>query len=170
MVDSIVLSGADIIVFPEDGVYGFGFSWEGITPYLEYIPDPSEIKWNACAEPDRYPNTELAELIPRKDIYLEVMNVMELMLRISKLLRHIDGVYTVFQSEVQSDQKVWIHTQRNFQTFCWTCCALLALKSRIFCKDKSARRAIAVRHTLADRLPKHKGIPLSEDRGMTSEG
>ncbi|XP_033730926.1 pantetheinase-like [Pecten maximus] len=73
--------GADIIVFPEDGVYGMGFSWEGITSYMEYIPDPGEVTWDACADPFRYPNTEvqhfLSCLAKNNTIYL-VANIGDL--------------------------------------------------------------------------------------------
>jgi hypothetical protein len=48
----------DILVFPEDGIYGMGFSRQALEPYLEFIPDPKE-KWNACNFPDKYPNTEI---------------------------------------------------------------------------------------------------------------
>lgn len=54
--------GADIIVFPEDGIYGFLFeNRDEIFNYLEDIPDPSSLekKWNPCTEPDRFPNTEV---------------------------------------------------------------------------------------------------------------
>ncbi|XP_052083547.1 pantetheinase-like [Mytilus californianus] len=48
----------NILVFPEDGLYGMGFSRTGLESYLEYIPDPNE-KWNACNFPDKYENTEI---------------------------------------------------------------------------------------------------------------
>ncbi|KAK6190516.1 hypothetical protein SNE40_002371 [Patella caerulea] len=38
----------DIIVFPEDGIYGLNFNRDTIKPYLEDIPDPTEITWNPC--------------------------------------------------------------------------------------------------------------------------
>ncbi|OWF56040.1 pantetheinase-like [Mizuhopecten yessoensis] len=66
--------GADIIVFPEDGVYGMGYSWDGIASYMEYIPEPQEVTWDACAEPFRFPNTEvqhfLSCLAKNNSIYL----------------------------------------------------------------------------------------------------
>ena len=48
-----------MMVFPEDGIYGVGFSWEGLTSYLEYIPDPRKITWNPCDHPERFPDTEV---------------------------------------------------------------------------------------------------------------
>ncbi|CAG2205197.1 VNN [Mytilus edulis] len=48
----------NILVFPEDGLFGMGFSRAGLESYLEYIPDPNE-KWNACNFPDKYENTEI---------------------------------------------------------------------------------------------------------------
>ncbi|XP_050409586.1 pantetheinase [Patella vulgata] len=38
----------DIIVFPEDGIYGLNFNRDTIKPYLEDIPDPKEFIWNPC--------------------------------------------------------------------------------------------------------------------------
>ncbi|XP_046547536.1 pantetheinase-like [Haliotis rubra] len=40
--------GADIIVFPEDGIYGMIFSRNTIKPFLEEIPDPRITEWNPC--------------------------------------------------------------------------------------------------------------------------
>ncbi len=53
--------GADIIVFPEDGLYGFDFTREQIFPFLEIIPDPSKLEksWIPCTDPDRFDNTEV---------------------------------------------------------------------------------------------------------------
>ncbi|XP_076472318.1 LOW QUALITY PROTEIN: pantetheinase-like [Babylonia areolata] len=51
--------GADILVFPEDGLYGFRFSWESLTPYLEFVPDPTVVDWVPCDDPGRFPNTEV---------------------------------------------------------------------------------------------------------------
>lgn len=53
--------GAEIIVFPEDGLYGFDYTREQIFPFLEIIPNPSQLKesWNPCTDPDRFDNTEV---------------------------------------------------------------------------------------------------------------
>ena len=53
--------GAQIIVFPEDGLYGFEFTRDQILPFLEIIPDPSQLKnsWNPCTDPDRFDNIEV---------------------------------------------------------------------------------------------------------------
>ncbi|XP_071111871.1 pantetheinase-like [Haliotis cracherodii] len=40
--------GADIIVFPEDGIYGMIFNRNTIKPFLEEIPDPRITEWNPC--------------------------------------------------------------------------------------------------------------------------
>lgn len=48
----------DIIVFPEDGIYGFMMrNATEIQPFLEYIPDPRSVNWNPCKDPDRFSNT-----------------------------------------------------------------------------------------------------------------
>lgn len=53
--------GAQIIVFPEDGLNGFNFSRSSIIGYLETIPDPQRENWNPCAEPERHANTEVLQ-------------------------------------------------------------------------------------------------------------
>ncbi|XP_037120549.1 biotinidase [Syngnathus acus] len=53
--------GAQIIVFPEDGLQGFNFSRSSISSYLETIPDPQEETWNPCTEPGRFNNTEIQQ-------------------------------------------------------------------------------------------------------------
>ncbi|KAH9513618.1 Pantetheinase [Bulinus truncatus] len=50
---------AEIIVFPEDGLYGFRFKRESIYPYLEYIPDPRVVSWSPCDDPRRHHDTEV---------------------------------------------------------------------------------------------------------------
>ncbi|KAK3092723.1 hypothetical protein FSP39_006538, partial [Pinctada imbricata] len=55
--------GADIIVFPEDGIYGPGFSWSGLTPYLEYIPDPNTVSWVPCTDPGKYGDSFVQEYL-----------------------------------------------------------------------------------------------------------
>ncbi|GFS25188.1 pantetheinase [Elysia marginata] len=51
--------GVDILVFPEDGIYGMLFNRQTVYPYLEYMPDPNQETWIPCDEPDRYNNTEV---------------------------------------------------------------------------------------------------------------
>lgn len=51
--------GAQILVFPEDGLQGFNFSRTSISSYLETIPDPEQESWNPCTEPSKYNNTEV---------------------------------------------------------------------------------------------------------------
>lgn len=53
--------GAEIIVFPEDGIYGFDYTREQILPFLEVIPNPSQLEksWNPCKDPARYSNIEV---------------------------------------------------------------------------------------------------------------
>ncbi|XP_061616434.1 biotinidase [Phyllopteryx taeniolatus] len=53
--------GAQIVVFPEDGLQGFNFSRSSISGYLETIPDPQEDTWNPCMEPGRFNNTEVQQ-------------------------------------------------------------------------------------------------------------
>lgn len=53
------LQGAQIIVFPEDGIHGFNFSRLSISGYLETIPDPLTEDWNPCTQPDRHNHTEV---------------------------------------------------------------------------------------------------------------
>ena len=53
--------GAEIIVFPEDGLYGFDYTREQIFPFLEIIPDPQQLEksWNPCTDPDRFDKIEV---------------------------------------------------------------------------------------------------------------
>lgn len=39
-----------IIVFPEYGLTGFGYTRDSFRPFLEDIPDPKMIDWNACRD------------------------------------------------------------------------------------------------------------------------
>ncbi|KAM5263982.1 pantetheine hydrolase VNN2-like [Ctenodactylus gundi] len=45
--------GAEIIVTPEDALYGWRFTRKTIFPYLEDIPDP-QVDWTPCEEPHRF--------------------------------------------------------------------------------------------------------------------
>ncbi|XP_035536832.1 biotinidase [Morone saxatilis] len=66
--------GAQILVFPEDGLHGFNFSRSSISGYLETIPDPQEESWNPCVEPGKYNNTEVLQRLScmarRHNLYL----------------------------------------------------------------------------------------------------
>ncbi|XP_049890814.1 biotinidase-like [Epinephelus moara] len=53
--------GAQILVFPEDGIHGFNYSRSSISGYLETIPDPQQESWNPCTEPGKYNNTEVLQ-------------------------------------------------------------------------------------------------------------
>ncbi|KAK3594129.1 hypothetical protein CHS0354_040900 [Potamilus streckersoni] len=61
--DVINEEGARIIVFPEYGLYGLGWSRQTIAPYLEYIPDPNEQQWNPCEKPYLYNSTEVQNIL-----------------------------------------------------------------------------------------------------------
>ncbi|XP_019118201.2 biotinidase [Larimichthys crocea] len=66
--------GAQILVFPEDGIQGFNFSRSSISGYLETIPDPQQESWNPCTEPGKYNNTEVLQRLScmarRYNLYL----------------------------------------------------------------------------------------------------
>ncbi|MED6235058.1 hypothetical protein ATANTOWER_014339 [Ataeniobius toweri] len=68
------LQGAQILVFPEDGIHGFNFTRSSISGYLETIPDPEQESWNPCTEPGRYNNTEVLQRLScmarRHNLYL----------------------------------------------------------------------------------------------------
>ncbi|XP_012882238.1 PREDICTED: pantetheinase [Dipodomys ordii] len=59
-ITSAAKQGAQIIVTPEDGVYGVNFSRDTIYPYLEDIPDP-EVNWIPCNHPKRFGDTQIQE-------------------------------------------------------------------------------------------------------------
>ncbi|KAK6327725.1 hypothetical protein J4Q44_G00033710 [Coregonus suidteri] len=71
--------GAQIIVFPEDGIHGFNFSRLSISGYLETIPDPLTEDWNPCTQPDRHNHTEVLQSLScmarRHQLYLFNTNV-----------------------------------------------------------------------------------------------
>ncbi|TDH04266.1 hypothetical protein EPR50_G00150090 [Perca flavescens] len=73
--------GAQILVFPEDGLHGFNFSRSSISGYLETIPDPQQESWNPCTEPGKYNNTEVLQRLScmarRNKLYL-VANMADL--------------------------------------------------------------------------------------------
>uniref|UniRef100_A0A8D1WQ36 CN hydrolase domain-containing protein n=1 Tax=Sus scrofa TaxID=9823 RepID=A0A8D1WQ36_PIG len=48
--------GAQIIVTPEDALYGWKFTRETIFPYLEDVPDPQK-NWIPCQDPRRFGHT-----------------------------------------------------------------------------------------------------------------
>ncbi|XP_028819381.1 biotinidase isoform X2 [Denticeps clupeoides] len=50
-----------IIVFPEDAIQGFNFTRASIASYLETVPDPGLVTWCPCAEPTRFPDTEILQ-------------------------------------------------------------------------------------------------------------
>ncbi|XP_055272748.1 biotinidase [Moschus berezovskii] len=53
--------GAQIIVFPEDGIHGFNFTRTSIYPFLDFMPSPHSVKWNPCLEPHRFSDTEVLQ-------------------------------------------------------------------------------------------------------------
>uniref|UniRef100_A0A3P8TGW4 Biotinidase n=1 Tax=Amphiprion percula TaxID=161767 RepID=A0A3P8TGW4_AMPPE len=73
--------GAQILVFPEDGLQGFNFTRSSISSYLETIPDPQQESWNPCTEPGRHSNTEVLQRLScmarRYSLYL-VANMADL--------------------------------------------------------------------------------------------
>ncbi|CAJ1071474.1 biotinidase-like isoform X1 [Xyrichtys novacula] len=66
--------GAQILVFPEDGLHGFNFTRTSIVGYLETIPDPQQESWNPCTEPEKHNNTEVLQQLScmarRNNIYI----------------------------------------------------------------------------------------------------
>ncbi|XP_030644371.1 biotinidase-like [Chanos chanos] len=58
---SAAKQGAQIIVFPEDGIHGYNFTRISIVGYLETVPDPRVVTWSPCTESDRFPNTEVLQ-------------------------------------------------------------------------------------------------------------
>ncbi|KAF6116950.1 vanin 3 [Phyllostomus discolor] len=58
--------GANIIVTPEDGIYGWIFTRETVYPYLEDIPHP-EVNWIPCKDPQSiiFMHLKLSLISPR---------------------------------------------------------------------------------------------------------
>ncbi|KAM9838273.1 biotinidase [Aulostomus maculatus] len=73
--------GAQILVFPEDGLQGFNFTRSSIFSYLETVPDPQQEEWNPCREPGRHNTTEVLQRLScmarRYNLYL-VANMADL--------------------------------------------------------------------------------------------
>ncbi|NWJ07553.1 BTD Biotinidase, partial [Crypturellus undulatus] len=53
--------GAQIIVFPEDGIHGFNFTRRSIYPYLDLFLPAHSVKWNPCREPHLFNDTEVLQ-------------------------------------------------------------------------------------------------------------
>ncbi|KFQ65846.1 Biotinidase, partial [Pelecanus crispus] len=53
--------GAQIIVFPEDGIHGFNFTRSSIYPYLDFVPHSHSVKWNPCRETHLFNDTEVLQ-------------------------------------------------------------------------------------------------------------
>uniref|UniRef100_A0A8B9BTJ6 Biotinidase n=1 Tax=Anser brachyrhynchus TaxID=132585 RepID=A0A8B9BTJ6_9AVES len=53
--------GAQIIVFPEDGIHGFNFTRRSIYPYLDFVPHLHAVKWNPCREMYLFNDTEVLQ-------------------------------------------------------------------------------------------------------------
>ncbi|KFO76080.1 Biotinidase, partial [Cuculus canorus] len=53
--------GAQIIVFPEDGIHGFNFTRSSIYPYLDFVPHSQSVKWNPCRESYLFNDTEVLQ-------------------------------------------------------------------------------------------------------------
>ncbi|NWX40280.1 BTD Biotinidase, partial [Steatornis caripensis] len=53
--------GAQIIVFPEDGIHGFNYTRSSIYPYLDFILHSRSVKWNPCREPYLFNDTEVLQ-------------------------------------------------------------------------------------------------------------
>ena len=70
------LQNASIIVFPEYGLTGFGYTRDSFQPFLEDIPDPKKTSWNACEEPKANSSSpilhRLSCLAKTYDMYLVV--------------------------------------------------------------------------------------------------
>ncbi|XP_056154882.1 biotinidase [Lampris incognitus] len=73
--------GAQILVFPEDGLQGFNHSRLSISGFLETVPDPQQESWNPCTEPGTHNNTEILQRLScmarRYSLYL-VANMADL--------------------------------------------------------------------------------------------
>uniref|UniRef100_A0A8C0A0A3 Biotinidase n=1 Tax=Anas zonorhyncha TaxID=75864 RepID=A0A8C0A0A3_9AVES len=53
--------GAQIIVFPEDGIHGFNFTRRSVYPYLDFVPHSRAVKWNPCREMYLFNDTEVLQ-------------------------------------------------------------------------------------------------------------
>ena len=67
---------ASIIVFPEYGLTGLGYTRDSFKPFLENIPDPQKVNWNACQDQEANSTTpilyRLSCLAKTYDMYLVV--------------------------------------------------------------------------------------------------
>ena len=63
-------------MFPEYGLTGFGYTRESFKPFLENIPDPQKVNWNACQDQEANSTTpilyRLSCLAKTYDMYLVV--------------------------------------------------------------------------------------------------
>ncbi|XP_067145111.1 pantetheinase-like [Centruroides vittatus] len=98
---------ADIVVFPEYGLYPF-LTREIFGRIAQFVPDPTEEDWNPCTDPDRYENasiiTDLSCMARKNNIFL-VSNLITFVTCNSSLrVCPLDGVF-LYNTNVVFDRK-----------------------------------------------------------------
>ena len=68
-------------MFPEYGLTGFGYTRDSFKPFLENIPDPQKVNWNACQDQEANSTTpilyRLSCLAKTYDMYV-VVNMVDI--------------------------------------------------------------------------------------------
>ncbi|CAH1249113.1 BTD [Branchiostoma lanceolatum] len=122
---SATKQGAQIIVFPEDGIYGMAYTRHSIFPFLEDIPDPSVESWNPCLHPNQHSDTEVLHIL---SCHVEVCdNALCCQLDYTMSLKEgelyafgaFDGLHT-FQGQYYLQVCVLLKCQSNIPSSCGT--------------------------------------------------
>lgn len=100
-------NGADVIVFPEYGLYPF-VTREKFRIVAQYVPDPRRIHWNPCTDPSRDKNISIVKdlscMAKQYNIYLAANLVTVLNCNKTKSVCPPDGIF-LYNTNVIFDRK-----------------------------------------------------------------
>ncbi|XP_062425265.1 biotinidase [Rhea pennata] len=113
--------GAQIIVFPEDGIHGFNFTRRSIYPYLDLFLPSHSVKWNPCKEPHLFNDTEVIQRLSCMALKNKIFLVANLGTK--QPCEHIDphcpsdGRYQFNTNVVFNDYGMLVATYRKYNLY-----------------------------------------------------